>query len=160
MEVKEAIRRESSGDMMLEEAPAYDSRSNGEIERAIQTVQGQVRTIKDAVEARCGEKLRPDDHIVPWMVQHAGALISRYHRGADGLTAYRRVRGKDFKTDICEFGEGVWYMKPGSVGKNKFDSRWEAGIYLGMVDSSGEKIIGTSEGCMKVRNSQKKIGAG
>ena len=109
------------------------------MERAIQTVQGQVRAIKDAFEARYKCELQPEDQITPWMVQHAGALISRFHRGQDGLTAHRRIRGRDFKADMCEFGENIWYMEPGSVGKRKFDSHWHEGIWLGVVDSTGEK---------------------
>ena len=67
-DLKMAVKTEKGVDIMLEESPAYDSRSNREVERAIQTVQGQVRAIKDAVEARYGEKLKPEDHIMPWLV--------------------------------------------------------------------------------------------
>ena len=141
---------------MFEESPAYDSRANGEVERAIQTVQGQVRAVKDAFEARYGYELKPEDNVIPWMVAHAASLISRYHKGPDGLTAHRRLRGKEFRVDVCEFGECVWYMKPGSVGKDKFDNKWEDGVWLGVVNESGENIIGTSEGCIKVRAVKRK----
>ena len=124
---------------MMEESPVYDSRSNGEVERAIRTVQGQIRAMKDALERRYAYELRPEDHIVPWMVQHAAAIISRFHKSSDGLTAFRRARGKDYRGDICEFGEGVWYMEAVKPGKNKFDSKWHEGIWLGIVDGSGEK---------------------
>ena len=92
------------------------------------------------------------------MVKHAADCVSRYYKGQDGLTPHRRLRGREFKIDVCEFGECVWYMKPGTVGKDKFDSKWEEGVWLGVVDSSGEKIIGTADGCIKVRSIKRKSG--
>ena len=156
MEFKQCGKSERPEEIMFEESPTYDSRANAEVERAIHTVQGQVRTLKDALEAGYGCELKPEDHIVPWMVMHAGSLISRYHKGQDALTAFRRLRGKEFRADVCEFGECVWYMKPGMVGKDKFDRRWEDGLWLGVVNESGENIIGTREGCVKVRAVKRK----
>ena len=94
-DMKEAVRAERAEDIMLEESPAYDSKSNGEVERAIQTVQGQVRTMKSALESRLSKRVDMNHPSLPWMVQHAGSLISRYLRGEDGSTAYRRLRGRD-----------------------------------------------------------------
>ena len=65
----------------------------------------------------------------PWIVRHAGNTINRYHRGTDGMTAYRRLKGKEFKAEVVEFGEGVWYMKADTTGRNKADARWEEGIW-------------------------------
>ena len=156
MEVKECIKAERPEEIMFEESPVADSRSNAEVERAIQTVQGQVRAMKDAFEANYNQEVSPENAVLPWLVMHSGALISRFHRGQDGMTAFKRVRGKDFREDLCEFGECVWYMKPGSVGKDKFDRKWEDGIWLGVVNESGENIIGTHEGCIKVRAVKRK----
>ena len=64
------------------------------------------------------------------MVRHAANTINRYHKGADGMTAYRRLKGKEFKKEAAEFGEGVWYMKADAVGKNKFDEKWGDGIWV------------------------------
>ena len=71
-------------------------------------------------------------------------------RGDDGRTAWERRKGRSFKRDMHEFGEQVLYLKPGSAGKDKFDARWERGIFLGMKEDSGEWFIGTSSGVLKV----------
>ena len=42
-------------------------------------------------------------------------------------------------------------MKPDSVGKDKFNSRWDKGSYAGHLDETGEIIIGTVRGMLKVR---------
>ena len=44
-----------------EESPVGESQSNGEVENAIQRVQGMYRTMKDDLEANLGEKV-PEDH--------------------------------------------------------------------------------------------------
>ena len=47
-----------------------------------------------------------------------------------------------------EFGENVLYLKPKSVGKETFWSRWVGGAWLGIRD---ETIIGRDEGVIEVR---------
>ena len=47
MSRKYAVKSETRINLVLEESPEYESRSNGEVERAIQTVQGQFRAMKD-----------------------------------------------------------------------------------------------------------------
>eukprot|EP00969_Alexandrium_andersonii_P026992 1177193-Alexandrium_andersonii.AAC.1 len=60
----------------MEESPVGESESNGMAERAAQEVQGQVRTLRDAFEARCQERMAGDSPMWPWMIRHAGALVS------------------------------------------------------------------------------------
>ena len=45
---------------MTEESPVKDSQGNGFIERSIQTIEGQVRTLKLALENCIGRKLGAD----------------------------------------------------------------------------------------------------
>mgnify|MGYP000724433371 CR=1 FL=1 len=55
----------------------------------------------------------------------------------------RQMRGRKFRRDIAEFGERVMYIKSESVGKAKFNSRWDSGAFIGVRDESGVVIIGT-----------------
>ena len=116
-DLKIRVKTERSEDIIMEESPAYEHRSNGEVERAIQTIQGQVRTIKSALESRYETTMGPDSNMMPWMVRHAANVINRYHKGTDGMTAYRRLKGKEFKKEVVEFGEGVWYMRQTQWGR-------------------------------------------
>ena len=50
-----------------------------------------------------------------------------------------------------ELGESIWYLKPGSAGKDELDERWGDGAYLGIMEESSELYVGTKEGIMKVR---------
>ena len=149
MEEEKAVKVNTT--TMSEESPVSESKSNGEIEKAIQTVQDQVRAVKGSLESRYGQHIPRDHPSVPWLIRHASQTLNRFHIGKDGKTAYERMKGKQFKREVAEFGECVWYFKPGIKGKNKMEPRWESGIWLGIRDVSGEIIVGTAEGVLKAR---------
>jgi hypothetical protein len=147
--LKKAVKAESTLEMILEETPVGDHAANGAIESTIKQVQGQFRTMKSALETRLNMKIKGDHDAVPWLMMHAGAVMNRRRKDAGGLTAYRKWKGKEFDKHVAEFGERVMYLKSDSAGKDKFNSRWEEGAYLGLRDESGESIIGTKEGVIK-----------
>ena len=53
--LKEAVKAEQDTELICEESPVGEHQSNGEIEATIRQVQGQIRTMKDALETRIGE---------------------------------------------------------------------------------------------------------
>lgn len=89
-------------------------------------------------------------HVAAWMIRHAPSLINGFRVGRDGHTPYSRVRGNRFSREIQEFGESMLYLLPESVGTHKYDSRWERGIWLGATAASGEYIMGTEKGTLKM----------
>ena len=95
-----------------EQSAAYDSQPNGGTEVGVRLVRGLLRTVKLCLEARIG-KYAPVDHaIMPWMVDHVCLLLNVVVRGADGLTAWQRVRGRPFSQQLLGFGESVLYRFP------------------------------------------------
>ena len=103
--------------MIVENSPVYSSKSNGYIERAVQSVQGMVRTLRSAVEEKWGVKLETENAIWPWMVEYASLLLTRMEVSADGKTAYERSRGKVAKMPGLEFGEGVLWKRRREGGR-------------------------------------------
>ena len=89
--------------------------------------------------------------IIPWIVRHAGGVLNRYQMGKDGRTPYRRMKGRGFKREVVEFGEYVMYMRLESEGKDKGETRWSEGVFVGVRDESGEILVGTREGVVKAR---------
>ena len=77
----------------VEFSPTADSRSNGLAERAVRTAEGQIRTLRSALEEHIGASIAPDACIMPWLIQHAGETISPHRVGSDGKVAYQRLRG-------------------------------------------------------------------
>ena len=76
-----ATSRESDYGTALENSEVGESNSNGTVERAIQDVEGQVRTLRSALEHRIGTKVKLASTIVPWLVRHAAYLITGVESG-------------------------------------------------------------------------------
>ena len=95
--LKDAVKREVSVDMQVEFSPVGDSQSNGEAERAVRTVQAQVRTMKSALDEKYKIEIGENHALMPWLVSHAASQLCRFKMGLDGKTAYERCRGKKFR---------------------------------------------------------------
>jgi hypothetical protein len=158
LELLRAVKAERPEDLEIqpEQSPVGESKSNGEIERAIQTVQGHVRTMKLSVQRRYSCNIREDHPIWPWLVMYAALLLNLCDVGEDGRTAYERRKGRKFKKVLPEFGECIRHLSPDSVGIDKAGSRWDNGIFVGLRIESGEIFVMTDKGVVKVRSYARK----
>ena len=68
----ELIRVIWNGDASMENSPVEKSQANGAIERAIQSWEGQARTMKDA---RLRQPVLADHPIMTWLVEYAAVLL-------------------------------------------------------------------------------------
>lgn len=114
-------------EIMLEKAAVAEHEMSGAVETAVRMLQGMVRTIKDGLEEEIGAVLERESCIALWMIRHDAANITRFQKGEDG-----RLKGKRYKTKVCELGESVHALRLASVGVNKWDSRWIDGVWLGV----------------------------
>ena len=158
--VDEVGRRRAAigaGRFVVEHSPVGASASNGVAERAIQSVQGQVRVLKLALEDRLQVKIPHRHPVVPWIMEYAGFLLNRFEVGRDGKTAYERLKGRRSRTLGLEIGEAIhWRMKPARGALGKLDSVWADGVYLGIRGKSGEVIVGDPKGVWKTRTIRRK----
>ena len=107
LSLKDAVKSEARVDIVMEESPEHESKSNGEVERAIQVIQGQFRTMKDRLESRYRQRISGEHPCIPWLIAHASDTVNRYHVYKDGKTAFENWKGKKFKGQYREFGENV-----------------------------------------------------
>ncbi len=75
--LKEAVRRETDVEIILQAVPAGDHPANGLVENAAKNVQGQLRVIKDAVHNRHKTRADGEHPAAPCMVMHAASVVSR-----------------------------------------------------------------------------------
>ena len=147
---------------LLEESPVGESQSNGVIERGVQTAEGQIRVLKDALETRLKCGIPAQHNVIAWLVEFAGVLVNKYEVGRDGKTPYERLRGKNSKLLGLEFGELLNFRRarmPTQDGKcklAKLDSLWSDGIFLGYRATSGEVVVGTERGVFRTRTVSRK----
>ena len=144
---------------MVEHSPVGDSKSNGLIERTIQSVEGQIRTLRGATQSRIGVKIMPGSSLFAWMTIHAANLIDMYEIGSGSRVPYQRLRGRKLQTDMLEFGECVHFQPLDHAKLGKAELRWMDGVYLGIRLTLGEKLVGNSQGVLKVRSTRRKIEA-
>ena len=135
----------------VENSRVGDSNSNGRIERAIQDIKGLIRTLRSFVEFMTGGKIELTDPIVPWMVRHAGMLITRSRIREDGRTAYQLIKGRRTTAKLVPFGETILFKIPKTQhDAGDFQDRWQQGVWVGFVMRTGEHVVATAKGVFSV----------
>ena len=115
---------------------------NGSIERANQTIQGQIRAIKDYTERQIGATIGLDSSVLKWLVRHAAWTLTTFHVGSDGTTAHQRIRGKPFNQLIAAFGAQILFKPHKTTGlQQTLAVNWMDGCWLGFNKRTGEHIV-------------------
>ena len=97
---REVIRRRPAITVPAHSAVG-DSKGNGDAESAVKRIRSQMRTMKDALEAKLKHKFSYNHIIIEWMLEWAAGLVSRYRKRASGRTAHEEIRGKESNTAIA-----------------------------------------------------------
>ena len=135
----------------LENSRVGDSNSNGRAERAIQDVKGLIRTLRSALEANIDEKVHLEDPVIPWLVRHAGHIITMSWVRKNGRTAYQMMKGRRSSAKIVNFAETVMFKIPKTQSRvGEFEDRWDEGVWVGFLMRSGEHLVATPSGVSKM----------
>jgi hypothetical protein len=149
--IEEALRRTGrsgvfeSFEAVPEMSAVGESASNGKAERAVQTFEDQLRTLKSALDSRLKQKVPVNHPLMNWLVEHTANVINRYAVTADGTTPYQALHGKRSTLRVVEFAEQVFFYVPKKL-RAKLSRRWQLGTYLGLVNSSNEHVVATRLG--------------
>ena len=144
-------RRESDYGTALDNSRVGDSDSNGTIESMVGLAEGMARVLRFSIEDRIGTKLKMSDPIMPWLVRHAGHVLTRSRIRENGRTAMQLIKGRRSNTELVPFGESVLFRIPHGKSKpGKFEEQWEFGVYVGFVIRSGESLVATKDGVFRV----------
>ena len=120
---------------MLEKSPVAESQSNGRVENAIDSVEGQVRALKLDLEDKMTVKLENKRPIWPWLIQYAAQTIHMYQiNRQDGLTAAQRIRGRTSIPPRANLDEQMLYKPMKTVKFNKFEAKWRYVIWFGNIE--------------------------
>ena len=142
---------------VVEHSPLYSSKSNGVVERAVKSVEGQMRVMRSALESRRGVVLEVNHAVWPWLVEYASYLLNRHEVGKDGYTAYERCKGKRAQVRGVEFGEAVmWKRRPRGTGQGKLSCLWEDVVFLGVKSNHKKFIIGDGKQVRRTPTIQRK----
>ena len=68
----------SGSRMTIENSLVGSSWSNGVVDGAVRSVQGMIRTIRNAIEETWEENLDVTDSVWPWIAEQAWLLVTRF----------------------------------------------------------------------------------
>ena len=137
----ELARARGNAETAIENTAPGDSRSNGYAERAVRSVEEQVRAIKLGYEQNTGKEIEVKSAGMDWIVEHAVDMLNKCVVGHDGKTAYELIKMKKYHGQFYEFGESVMSKVPGKPEGGRMQSRWISGIWLGKRWGSDEHIV-------------------
>ena len=125
----DAVKNGCNCEIVPETSPKGESKSNGEVERAVHFVHGLARTLKDFTEQQSGITLESRGPLLAWLVEHCSNLLLLFREGEphDGHTAYVRLKGKPWRVEMPNFGECVDYRKR---TRPKLETRWSRGMFV------------------------------
>jgi hypothetical protein len=124
-----------------EASQKYSKGSNGVVERAVQSVEQCLRTLKSAMDERFGVQVDVRHPVLTWLCDYTGYMMNRMEVARDGKTPYERVKGKKAEVIGLEFGERVLWKHPPGRTMDKLSARWGQGLFVGVKAKSNELII-------------------
>ena len=145
-------RRRRPRRTVVEYSPKRSHQSNGVVENAHYHFEWLLRTMRSDLIENTGVNVNVKSLLAPWLVRHCAWSLTRFANGADGLTVFRRQRGRDYAGETVCFGEPICYRVPLRI-QSKMEPRWEAdGGFLGKLGLSDEANVGTPKGIETTRS--------
>ena len=85
----DAVKNCWYGEIVSGASPQGEGTINGEVERAVQSAHGLVRTLTVFLEQKSGIALESRRLLLAWLVEHCSSLLPLFHKGQphDGHTA-------------------------------------------------------------------------
>ena len=125
--LQEEVKNSRQSDTTIEDSPKGDSQSHSAAENAVREVHGTMHTWKMSVEEKSKAVVDNKHVLLPWLVSHAGVIITSYTMVHDGKTAYQRSK-------MLSVGEKiVWMMPKDYHRRNKLKSTHQFGVFAGIV---------------------------
>ncbi|CAK0880457.1 unnamed protein product, partial [Prorocentrum cordatum] len=131
--------------VLRKNTPKGSSQLAGSIERSNYEVETEHRALKARLEKVYQRTFEMSHKMQPWLVRHAGWLLTRFHVQEDGKTPYERLKQKPYNVELWEFAECVRHKHPvDAVGKA--DDRWSLGAWLGKSLRADDLLAGAERG--------------
>ena len=139
----------------VRQSAAYNSQSQGSVERFHRTLISQIRSFRAQVKQYYDRDINCEQPLMPWLVRHSNYLLNRYLIHNDGNASFYRRWGKEHKTPI--FAETVQYMAQTAKTMPKLEQRFFKGIWLGKDTATNEHIIGIANRVVRARTIRRMV---
>ena len=148
--LREAISQRRNAPTAIIESPVRESKSNGQVEKAIQRLQGQFRTMRLSMQDSLKKTIPVQGRLSAWLTSWSATILNRYWVMKNGRTAFQMVNGHQCRRPVARFGEMVQFKLAGDH-KDKAETMWRNGVFLGMNAKSIDSIISTEDGIQMAR---------
>lgn len=92
-DISEAAARSSASGIAAAHTPPHDHQAEGGVEKAVRDVKDQIRIMLCALARRVGP-IPVSGTVIEWLTAWAAELLMGACVGQDGLTSFRRLRGR------------------------------------------------------------------
>ena len=124
--------------------------SNGQAERAIQTIRRFGNCLRKECEQRAEVHVGGTKELFPWCFRHAAWLVNRFRvLEKEKHTSYELMYGRKYQGSICLFGESVLFK---AASPFKGDDVFKRGIWVGKSNWSDTHIVLTQAGAVEARS--------
>ena len=138
-----------------EQGSKEQSPGNGLAKGAVKELKAKIRTLRHSTEMGLGRRIPETHDSSAWLVSHAAATINWFRPGLDEKTPYELRVGRKFRRPVVLSGQKVWCMSAKKhVSRISAESRWQEGIFLGILGSGVGAIdyaFGTLDGVQPAR---------
>ena len=111
---------------MCEGVATEDAENSAMLQRGI------IRTIKCHIDSSTPEELWENSPVLPWLVEHAGSILSMCKTGRDGRMLFESLHGKKPSQEFVPCGEKVLARQMPPEPVNRMTPRYKFGISFGM----------------------------
>ena len=154
--IKDQIIAARQADSVPMESPAKESKCNGRMERAIQTLEGQVKTLMMDLQLKSGYKMHPRDLAYQYLIQWACTILTRYRLTACGKTPFQVLTGRQCNRPVAGFATPVlWKQSLKDHEKKKGETDWSTGLFMGVRWRTSEAIVATGDRIVMSRTIQR-----
>lgn len=128
------------------------SQSQGAVERWIQTLKGQVRTLLVDIELRYGTRVLGTSLVTEWAIRQSAWIWSRFNLRPDGRTPFHHVKGAPYASVIFPFLQYCMAREPEATSQDALEPRWRAALWLTRSPQTDEHVVWTEAGLLHTRS--------
>ena len=100
LSLKEEMMRRFEVSAIPVESALHESESNGSVESGVKLFKGMLRVHLLALKRKLKGHIPSQHPVMTWLVECVADIVTKYTQGADGLTGYERLFGKQVHGDI------------------------------------------------------------
>ena len=121
--MSEVARARGDAETAIENTASGDSRANGHAERAVRSVEEQIRARILDYDQNTGKEVDAKSAGMDCIVEHAVDILNKCVVGHDGKIAYENIKLNKYHGQFYEFGDRILSKVPGKPEGGRMQPR-------------------------------------